>query len=172
MLNEGKIMLMTKVAIYEKHEGNDKLVMARYFREDYIKYGCLKTVVATTIVYWAYVAVYILLHFEDILNQLTDMDYFEVIAIYLKGYVAACIVMFVYSFVIYFLKFQLAKPGIIKYNSLLRKLLKFYEIEQREEDKYKKRIKIYDGIGGAEEELPLDSVTMKQENPLDESKGR
>ena len=74
MLNEGKIMLMTKVAIYEKHEENDKLVMARYFREDYIKYGCLKTVVATTIVYWLYVAIYIALNFESILDQLTDLD--------------------------------------------------------------------------------------------------
>lgn len=162
MLNEGKIMLMTKVAIYEKHEENDKLVMARYFREDYIKYGCLKTVVATTIVYWAYVAIYILLNFESILDQLTDMDYFEVISVYLKGYVVACVVMFVYSFIIYLFKFQLAKPGIIKYNSQLRKLLKYYEIEQREEDKLKKRIRVYDSVGGDEEDLMADDTTRRQ----------
>lgn len=165
MLNEGKIMLMTKVAIYEKHEENDKLVMARYFREDYIKYGCLKTVVATTVVYWTYVAIYILMSFEKILDQLTDMDmdYFEVISVYLKGYVVACVVMFVYSFIIYLFKFQLAKPGIIKYNGMLRKLLKYYEIEQREEDRLKKRIRVYDSVGGDEEDLTADETTRRQE---------
>ena len=165
MLNEGKIMLMTKVAIYEKHEENDKLVMARYFREDYIKYGCLKTVVATTVVYWTYVAIYILMSFEKILDQLTDMDmdYFEVISVYLKGYVVACVVMFVYSFIIYLFKFQLAKPGIIKYNGMLRKLLKYYEIEQREEDRIKKRIRVYDSVGGDEEDLTADDTTRRQE---------
>lgn len=165
MLNEGKIMLMTKVAIYEKHEENDKLVMARYFREDYIKYGCLKTVVATTFVYWTYVAIYILMSFEKILDQLTDMDmdYFEVISVYLKGYVVACVVMFVYSFIIYLFKFQLAKPGIIKYNGMLRKLLKYYEIEQREEDRIKKRIRVYDSVGGDEEDLTADDTTRRQE---------
>ncbi len=165
MLNEGKIMLMTKVAIYEKHEENDKLVMARYFREDYIKYGCLKTIVATTVVYWTYVAIYILMSFEKILDQLTDMDmdYFEVISVYLKGYVVACIVMFVYSFIIYLFKFQLAKPGIIKYNGMLRKLLKYYEIEQREEDRLKKRIRVYDSVGGDEEDLTDDETTRRQE---------
>ena len=165
MLNEGKIMLMTKVAIYEKHEENDKLVMARYFREDYIKYGCLKTVVATTFVYWTYVAIYILMSFEKILDQLTDMDmdYFEVISVYLKGYVVACVVMFVYSFIIYLFKFQLAKPGVIKYNGMLRKLLKYYEIEQREEDRIKKRIRVYDSVGGDEEDLTADDTTRRQE---------
>ena len=165
MLNEGKIMLMTKVAIYEKHEENDKLVMARYFREDYIKYGCLKTVVATTFVYWTYVAIYILMNFEKILDQLTDMDmdYFEIISVYLKGYVVACVVMFIYSFIIYLFKFQLAKPGIIKYNGMLRKLLKYYEIEQREEGKLLKRIKVYDSVGGDETEFAGDDTTRRQE---------
>ncbi len=163
MLNEGKVMLMTKAAIYEKHQANEDLVISHYFKEDYIKYGCLKSIVAATVVFWIYVAIYILLNFEEILNKLMDMDYFEVMSSFIKAYVIVCLVMFFYAFVIYWIKFEIAKPGIVKYNGTLRKLLKYYEIEQREEDKLKKRIRVYDGVGGSEEELPLDDTTRRPE---------
>ena len=162
MLNEGKVMLMTKAAIYEKHHQNEDLVISHYFKEDFIKYGCLKAVVATTVVFWIYVAIYILLNFEEILNKLMNMDYFEVMSGFVKAYVAACLIMFLYAFVIYWIKFEIAKPGIVKYNGTLRKLLKYYEIEQREEDKLKKRIRVYDGVGGSEEDLPIDDDTTRR----------
>ena len=48
LLNENKIKMMTKMAIYEKNEGKSMLKTAKYFKGDYIAFGVLKTVIATT----------------------------------------------------------------------------------------------------------------------------
>ena len=163
MINQGKVMLMTKIAIYEKKHENGDLVMSRYFREDYIKFGCLKTLVVTTICYWIFVGVSILMNFEKLLNDISNMDYFSAISGYLKGYVVVCLFFFVYAFIIYLIKFQVAKPGIVEYNRTLRKLLKYYEIEQREIDKINKKIRVYSSIGGEEEQIPLDSDVVSED---------
>ena len=36
MLKKSKIIAMTKLAIYEKHKGEEALEITRYYREDYI----------------------------------------------------------------------------------------------------------------------------------------
>ena len=46
LLNENKIKMMTKMAIYEKNEGKSMLKTAKYFKGDYIAFGVLKTVIA------------------------------------------------------------------------------------------------------------------------------
>ena len=46
LLNENKIKMMTKMAIYEKNEGKSMLKTAKYFKGDYIAFGILKTVIA------------------------------------------------------------------------------------------------------------------------------
>ena len=43
LLNENKIKMMTKMAIYEKNEGKSMLKTAKYFKGDYIAFGVLKT---------------------------------------------------------------------------------------------------------------------------------
>lgn len=49
LLNENKIKMMTKMAIYEKNEGKSMLKTSKYFKGDYIAFGVLKTVIATTL---------------------------------------------------------------------------------------------------------------------------
>ena len=39
LLNENKIKMMTKMAIYEKNEGKSMLKTAKYFKGDYIAFG-------------------------------------------------------------------------------------------------------------------------------------
>ena len=48
LLNENKIKMMPKMAIYEKNEGKSMLKTAKYFKGDYIAFGVLKTMSATT----------------------------------------------------------------------------------------------------------------------------
>ena len=48
MLNENKVKMMTKMAIYEKNEGRKMLRTAKYFKGDFIAFGILKTLITTT----------------------------------------------------------------------------------------------------------------------------
>ena len=48
VLNENKVKMMTKMAIYEKNEGRKMLRTAKYFKGDFIAFGILKTLITTT----------------------------------------------------------------------------------------------------------------------------
>ena len=49
MINEEKVILMTKLASYETHEGKKDMTVVHYFRGDYIGFQVLKSVIAATI---------------------------------------------------------------------------------------------------------------------------
>ena len=49
MVDEKKTILMTKLAIFEKHEKNKSLVVSKYYRSDYVRYNVLKKWVGLTI---------------------------------------------------------------------------------------------------------------------------
>ena len=51
VLNENKVKMMTKMAIYEKNEGRKMLRTAKYFKGDFIAFGILKTLITTTFAY-------------------------------------------------------------------------------------------------------------------------
>ena len=70
MINEEKVILMTKMASYEGHEGKKDISITHYFRGDYIGFQVLKSVIAATISFLAVFAVYVLYHFEDFMQHL------------------------------------------------------------------------------------------------------
>ena len=84
MLDEEKIRLMTRISIYEKEQEHDELVLSHYYREDYVRYGCLRTLVVATLTYWSVVAMYILYRFQELLREINTMDYFDIIGKLMK----------------------------------------------------------------------------------------
>lgn len=163
MLDEIKVKLMTKIAIFEKREEDHNLRLSHFYREDYIKYGCLRTLVTTTISYWFLIAVYILLRFEKILGELNNKDYFRLIVALMAGWIVTMIVFFLYAFIVYSVRYEKGRKKIVSYNKNLKKLMKLYEIRNREahsnsnDDIHKAPI-IYHNIGGDEsqENVPYD----------------
>ncbi|MBR3537473.1 MAG: hypothetical protein IKN79_00175, partial [Eubacterium sp.] len=67
MPDEEKIRLMTRITMYEKQHEDD-IVLSHYYREDYVRYGCIRTIIVATITYWSIVAMYILYKFQDIIR--------------------------------------------------------------------------------------------------------
>ena len=51
MLNENKVKMMTKMAIYEKNEGKKMLHNARYYKGDYVALAALKSTITTTLAF-------------------------------------------------------------------------------------------------------------------------
>ena len=51
MIHNQKTRLMTRCAIYDKHEGADDLKKSRFFRADYVRLEILKTIVGITVGY-------------------------------------------------------------------------------------------------------------------------
>ena len=123
VIDENKVALMTKLAIYEKHESGRNLVMSKYYEGDYVRYNVLKTWVAATVAYWIIIAAYIFMSFDDLLAKVNDIDYFDLMYKILGAYAAFCIVYYLISSVIYRYRYIKAKKGLVEYNSNLRDLI-------------------------------------------------
>ena len=73
MIDEKKVALMTKLAIFEKHESSDSLVLSKYYKSDYVRYNMLKALIAGTVVYWAIIAAYVFMKFDRCWQILTSL---------------------------------------------------------------------------------------------------
>ena len=51
MLNEERVILMTKMEAYAQKEGKKNMKVGKYFRSDYISLQLLKSIVSATIAY-------------------------------------------------------------------------------------------------------------------------
>lgn len=123
MVDEKKVSLMTKIAIYEKYESNRSLRLSRYYETDYVRFNVLKTLVAATVAYWLAIGVYVFMTFDDILVKINEIDYFGIMYKMLGGYVVFCFLYFLFASMVYHYRYQKAKDGLIDYNSNLRDLI-------------------------------------------------
>ena len=70
MINEEKVIMMTKLASYESCEGKKDISILNYFRNDYIGFQLLKSVISATISFLAIFAVYAFYNFENIMQDI------------------------------------------------------------------------------------------------------
>ena len=74
MLNEEKIRLMTKLAIYEQNEGKEDLPLSKYYRTDYLTLKMINSAIAMTVGYIILLCTIILINAEEILSDMVSMD--------------------------------------------------------------------------------------------------
>lgn len=131
MLNENKIKMMTKMAIYEKNEGRKMLKTARYFKSDYIAFGVLKTLITTSIAYIIMLVMYVLYNMENIIRDINKIDYTEVGTRLILGYVVMLIIFSSVAFIVYGKQYDNSRKGLKRYFSRLNKLERFYNGHKR-----------------------------------------
>lgn len=127
MINEDKVILMTKMAAYESGKGKKDITILNYFRGDYIGFQVLKAVIAATISFFLAFAVYIFYNFETFMQDIYKMDLLSfgksVIILYLCTVGAYGVI----SYVVYAFKYSRAKKSLKTYYTNLRKLAGMYE---------------------------------------------
>lgn len=126
MLNENKIKMMTKMAIYEKKEGSEMVKKANYFKSDYITFGILKTLITTTIAYLLMIVLYVLFNFDDLLNNINSLDYIAIGRRTAICYFALLVVFALISGLVYKVRYEKSRKELKKYYSRLNKLERFY----------------------------------------------
>ncbi len=126
MLNEERIILMTRMASYEKGEGRENVKIGNYFRSDYIAIQILKAIVCGTAAFVILFGLYILYHFEEFMQNLYNMDllaFARNILFYFAGAVAS------YGIVTYIVccwRYAKAKKSLKCYYYNLKKLNSLY----------------------------------------------
>lgn len=88
MINEEKVLRMTKMASYEAKEGKKDKAVAGYFRGDYIGMQFLISFLVITAAFLAVCAAYLGLNFEEVMENIYSLDLVEAGTHVLKIYLA------------------------------------------------------------------------------------
>ena len=122
MLNERKIRIMTKAAIYEKRDGAEDLKINSYYHSDYVRMNLLKTLVGVTICAILICGVYILYEAEFRVSNIMDMDIPAFCMSLLIKYILVLIVYAGVSIAYYNWKYLSARKRVKGYYGALKKI--------------------------------------------------
>lgn len=126
MLNEDKISLMTRMAVYEKGKGRKDLNICNYFKSDYIGWQIIKSVICATLAFMIIIALRLSYGFEDVMVNIYKTD----LTAWGKGlfvrYLIFVLVYAVISFLISTLRYRKARKGLRIYYHELKKLSLMY----------------------------------------------
>ncbi len=117
MLNEDRVILMTRMAAYEAGEGKKHMNVVRFFKGDYVAVGILKAMVCATVSYALIIGLYIYYNFDVFLSNMYDMDILE--------FVRGILIKYAWFLGIYVLITYIVCT--IRYNYSRRKLKRYYK---------------------------------------------
>ena len=130
MVNENKVKLMTKMAMYESNEGREDLKISSYYRQDYVSLQTIITVLWVTLGYAIAVGIGAVLFLEKIMEKLDITLILVLLACLVSGWL---ILIIVYGFLassFYRKKHCNARKRVKKFNHDLTRLNRKYEREK------------------------------------------
>ena len=136
MLNEERIIMMTRMAAYESGEGKKNGAIGSYFRGDYIGLQVLKSIISATIAYFLVCGIYLLYHFETLLDGIYEMDLWGFARNAAIAYIVTVAVYALISYVVYSYKYGKAKKKQKAYMNRLRQLSQIYQLESKNKQSY------------------------------------
>lgn len=122
MLNERKIRLMTKTAIYEQGKGKEDLKINSYGGSDYVRFNILKTVLAATVTAILLLGLVVLYKMEALLAEILELDLMKLGKEVLFLYIIFIAVYAIISLIVYQQRYYRASKRLKRYNSNLKKI--------------------------------------------------
>ena len=131
MINEEKVKVMNKLAMYENGEGRKYLPVSKYYRSDYIGLALIKNFFLITIGYVLFLAGVAVYYGEYLLDNIHKMDLISMGIGIVAGYVVVLVVFSILTYIQYSVKYYCAKKSVKKYYGYLTKLDKIYSREEK-----------------------------------------
>lgn len=129
MLNEERVILMTRMTYFTQHEGKKDTEINRYFRSDYVGLQVLKSALCATIAYIILFTSYMLLSFDKVMQNLYNMDLIAQGRKLLIYYIVLVGGYSVVSYIIYSFRYARMRKNMKTYYTNLKRLNKMYEKE-------------------------------------------
>ena len=131
MINEEKVKIMTKLAMYEQGRGRKHLPVSRYYRSDYIGLALIKNFFLVTIGYVLIVAAVAVYFGEYLLENIHRMNLVTLGIYLIIGYVIVLAAYSILTYIQYSVKYYQAKKSVREYYSQLTELNKIYAREEK-----------------------------------------
>ena len=127
MLNEERVILMTKMASYEATDGKKHIKAGNFFRGDYLSIEVMKSLVYGTLAFALGFGLYVLYDFEVFMQDLYKMD----LLVFAKNVlIAYAVTVGGYALITYIVclnRYNKAKKSLKCYYNNLKKLSGIYE---------------------------------------------
>ena len=131
MVNNEKIRLMTKLAVYERSaEGEEDMKVANYFKSDYLRHEIIKTILAVTFGSVILVALIFCYQMDFLLDNALDLNYMLLGRLVLAGYLILIVVSVAVTWISCRIGYMRSHNRLNNYYRLLGKVRK---IEEKEE---------------------------------------
>lgn len=127
MLNEERVILMTRLASYESGEGKQNVAIGKYFRSDYIRIQTIKSIIYGTITFFIIVFLSVLADVESFMGDIYQMDLFEYGQKMLFWYFIFVGVYTLISYIVYTIRYRRARKNLKLYFNNLKKLGQMYQ---------------------------------------------
>ncbi len=127
MVDEKKVILMTKLASYEEGEGKKYVTIAKYFRGDYISSQLLKSLIAGTLAFIAVLGVFAFYNMEFFMEDIYNADLVGFARKIGLIYIVCIGIYLVISYILAVYRYNKARESLKSYYVNLRKLYKYYE---------------------------------------------
>ena len=124
MLNEEKIKIMNKLAMYEQGEGKKYLPVSRYYRSDYIGLAMIKNFFLITIGYVLVLAGIAAYFGEYLVDNIHKMNLVALGIEAVVGYIVVLVLFSVLTYIQYSVKYYRAKKSVKAYYEDLTRLAK------------------------------------------------
>lgn len=122
MIDTDKVISMTKMAAYEKRQGKKDLGITAYFRSDYIGMQILISIIFITVAFGAACGVYILLHFEEFMLNIYNMDLAQAGKSLLFWYLVVAVIYVGITYLVYGVRYYLARKRVRRFEERLKRL--------------------------------------------------
>ena len=130
MLNNEKIILMTKLSLYEQKNQKKEIKTSRYFKGDYMALKMLSSFVYVTLGYLLCLVLWLMYSSADVVSKLTTTSVFTVLVIILVLiYVVVTVLYMIFSYAFYSHRFRKIRKNLKEYNGDLKTLHRIQELE-------------------------------------------
>ena len=131
MLNEDKIRIMSRCAMYEKGQGKEDLAVNRYYQGDYVRLNTLKTLIGVTVGFVLCFGLYLVLRAEYYMENIVGMDLMAFARNVLMYYVIVLVIFAVISIVFYGWKYTDTQKRVRWYYQDLKALAEMDETRDK-----------------------------------------
>lgn len=126
MVNEERVILMTRMASYEAGEGRKNIKIGDYFRADYLSKQLLKSLIFSTISFVIGLVLYVLYNFDFLLENVYKIDLLALGKKMLTGYIVLVVVYGLITYIVYAFRYRNARKNLKTYYGNLKKLSSMY----------------------------------------------
>lgn len=131
MVNNSKIKLMTKLAVFEKNHPQD-MKLGKYFKTDFIRLNLIKTVIYVTVGYALCLFLVAFYNIELLIREAVRLDY-GVLGLKILGvYIILLLISIMINLIASNQQFKFSRKRLNRYYKRLKQLQKFYAARENE----------------------------------------